>query len=66
MTDDLAKKRGRPFYLVARISGTLEMCHNIDYDLPTWVNEGLIDILIPAGGAATDPSLDVTMLAELC
>ena len=44
----------------------LEMCHNIDYDLPTWVNEGLIDILIPAGGAATAPSLDVTMLAELC
>ena len=65
MTNDLAKKRGRPFYLAARISGTLERCYNIDYDLPTWV-KGLIDILIPAGGVATDPSLDVTTLAELC
>ena len=66
MTNDLAKKRGRPFYLAARVSSTLETCRNIGYDLPTWVNERLIDLLIPAGGVATDPSLDVTALVELC
>ena len=66
MTNDLAKKRGRPFYQAARVSGTLETCCHIGYDFPTWVNEGLIDLLISAGGAATDPSLDVTVLVELC
>ena len=66
MTDALAQKRGKPFYLAARVSGTLEMCRNIGYDIPTWVDEGLVDILIPAGGAATDPSLDVAAFAELC
>ena len=66
MTDTLAEERGKPFYLAARVSGTLEMCRNIGYDIPTWVNEGLVDILIPAGGAATDPSLDVAAFVELC
>ena len=66
MTDNLAKKRGRPFYLAARIAGSLEMCRHIGYDIPTWVNEGLVDILIPAGGAATDASLEVTSFVELC
>jgi len=66
MTDGLAEKRGRPFYLAARVSGTLEMCRRIGYDIPTWVNEGLVDIVIPAGGAATDPSIDVKAFKELC
>jgi hypothetical protein len=66
MTDNLAKERGRPFYLAARIAGSLEMCRHIGYDIPTWVNEGLVDILIPAGGAATDASLDVASFVELC
>ena len=66
MTDDLAEKRGRPFYLAARVAGSLEMCRRIGYDIPTWVEEGLVDILIPAGGAATDPSIDVKAFKELC
>ena len=66
MTDELAEKRGRPFYLAARVSGTLQMCRRIGYDIPTWVKEGLVDILIPAGGAGTDPSIDVRAFKELC
>jgi len=66
MTNDLAEKRGRPFYLAARVSGTLEMCRRIGYDIPTWIEEGLVDILIPAAGAATDPSIDVKAFKELC
>jgi hypothetical protein len=66
MTDDLARRRGRPFYLAARVAGTLDMCRRIGYDVPAWVEEGLVDILIPAGGAATDPSLDVPAFVDLC
>lgn len=66
MTEELAQKRGRPFYVAARVAGTLEMCRQIGYDIPVWVGERLVDILIPAGGAGTDPSLDVDAFIDLC
>ncbi|MBT5872725.1 MAG: family 10 glycosylhydrolase [Candidatus Latescibacteria bacterium] len=66
MACSLAAERGRPFHVAVRVAGTLEQCANIGYDLPTWVDEGLMDIVIPAGGAATDPSLDVASFVSLC
>jgi hypothetical protein len=66
MTNELADSRGRPFYLAARVAGGLEMCRRIGYDVETWVKEGLVDILIPAGGASTDPAVDVEALKEIC
>jgi hypothetical protein len=42
------------------------MCRRIGYDIPTWVEEGLVDILIPAGNAVTDASVDVAGFARLC
>ena len=66
MTNELAEKRGWPFYLAARVAGSLEGCRHIGYDVPTWVEEGLADILIPAGNAMTDASIDVAAFRELC
>jgi hypothetical protein len=58
--------RGRPFRVAARVAGSLEMCRRLGYDLPVWIEERLVDILIPAGGAATDPSLEVERFVEAC
>ena len=66
MTDELGEKRGRPFYVAARVSATLETCRRIGYDIPAWVSEGLVDILIPSGMSDTDPSVDVAGFVELC
>ncbi len=66
LTRKLSRERGRPFHLAARVAGSPEMCRRIGYDLPAWVEEGLVDCLIPAGGAATDPSLDVDHFVALC
>ncbi|MBD03378.1 MAG: hypothetical protein CME24_03410 [Gemmatimonadetes bacterium] len=66
MTEALGKERGRPVYLAARVAGSLEMCRQIGYDIPTWIEEGLVDILIPAGNAVTDASVDVAGFAGLC
>jgi hypothetical protein len=66
MTDELARKRGRPFYLAARVAPTLEMCRRVGYDVPAWVEEGLVDVLIPAGGYGADPSIDVASYVDLC
>jgi hypothetical protein len=66
LTRGLSRQRGRPFYLAARVATTPETCLRLGYDIPLWVEEGLVDILIPAGGAATDPSPDVAGFADLC
>ena len=66
MTNTLAEERGRPFYLAARVAGSLEMCHRIGYDIATWIDEDLVDILIPSGGAATDPSIEVNSFVNMC
>jgi hypothetical protein len=62
----LSQERGRPFYVAARVAGSLEMCRRIGYDIPTWIEEGLVDILIPAGNAGTETDADVNQFVELC
>ena len=59
MANRLADERGRPFYVAARVSGTLEMCKRIGYDIQAWVEEGLVDIIIPAASSGTDPLLAI-------
>ncbi|MCC7262374.1 MAG: hypothetical protein IT369_07625 [Candidatus Latescibacteria bacterium] len=66
LTDELSRQRGRPFYLAARVAGDLDMCLRLGYDIPAWVEEGLVDLIIPAGGAATDPAVDVAGFVDLC
>ena len=66
MTEALGKERGRPVYLAARVAGSLEMCRRIGYDIPAWVEEGLVDIIVPAGNAVTDADIDVAGFAGLC
>jgi hypothetical protein len=66
VTQAIARQRGRPFYLAVRVAGSLEMCRHLGYDLPTWIDEGLVDLLIPAGGASTDPAIEVEGFAALC
>ncbi len=57
MADEIAERRGRPFYVAARVATTLESCRNIGYDVERWAEEGLTDIIIAAGGSGTDPGL---------
>ena len=66
VTDELAEQRGRPYYLAARVSGTPEMSYRIGYDVETWIAEGLVDFLIPAGGAHTDPLIAVEAYLDMC
>ena len=64
-TDAIARRRGRPFPVSIRVATTLEACKRIGYDLKTWVNERLFDILVTGGGAGTDPGSDVEGFRKL-
>ena len=66
LTTELSDARGRPFYLAARVAPTPEVSRQVGYDVPVWIEEGLVDILIPAGGYGTDHSIDVRSYVEMC
>ena len=60
MSDEIAAAKGHPFHVAVRVATTLESCRRIGYDIPRWAQEGLCDIIIGAGGSATDPGFEVT------
>jgi hypothetical protein len=66
MADQIAQSRDRPFYVATRVASSLETCRHVGFDLPVWIEEGLVDVLIPAGAAMTDPSIDVQAFRGLC
>ena len=43
----------------------MESCRRIGYDVQTWVDEGLCDIMIAGGGAVTDPGIEVEAFLKL-
>ena len=51
--------------MAARVATTLESCRNIGYDVERWVEEDLADIIIGAGGSATDPGFEVSEFKAL-
>ncbi len=44
--DEQARQRGRPIKLAVRVDENLVACRLDGFDLRTWINEGLLDILI--------------------
>jgi hypothetical protein len=49
MADDVASRRGRPLLLAAQVPFSLNDSVHVGVDLETWLQEGLIDQLIPGG-----------------
>ena len=66
LTLEIGQRRGRPLHLAVRVAGTLASCARIGYDVPAWIEQDLCDIVIPAGAAAADPSLDIGSFVDLC
>ena len=64
-TNELARKRARPFYVAVRVATTMESCRRIGYDLKTWVQAGLCDSITAGGGALTDPGAEVETFVKL-
>ena len=65
MTRALGEERGRPFPVAVRVAATLEACRRIGYDVETWVEEGLCDILIGGGNSGTDPCFETEEFLRL-
>lgn len=46
--DELGAERGRTFYLFVRVPPTLKNCEWSGLDVPAWMRERLVDVVIPA------------------
>ena len=63
ITDAAAAKRGRPMLIAARIGDSIDLSHRIGLDIPAWLEQDLVDMLIVGGGYAPD-SLALTDVIE--
>ena len=52
--NDAGVEKGRKLLLGVRVPQTLEECHALGYDVPTWIKEGLIDYVAPCDFFYTD------------
>ena len=64
-TDGIGHQRKRPVAVAVRVATTLESCRHIGYDLETWIQEGLCDIITAGGGAGSDPGIEVEDFLKL-
>ena len=48
--NDIGAKRGRPYILAVRVPDTLALSLRTGLDVRTWLEEGLMDMLVIAGG----------------
>jgi hypothetical protein len=59
LCDEAGRKRGRPLLLTVRVAGSIAQSMRQGYDVEAWLEEGLVDVLVPAGNAGTDDSIDI-------
>lgn len=57
MLDERAAARGRPIELAVRVPERLDWCRLGGYDVPAWIDEDLIDMLILGQGLTELPTL---------
>ncbi len=65
LTDDIARKRGRPFFILTRVGASEETNRRIGYDVETWIAEGLCDIVATNANSGNDPGVEVERYAEM-
>jgi len=49
MTERVGLKRGRPILVSVRVPDSVGYCRAMGFDIERWLEEGLIDILVPSG-----------------
>ena len=65
MTEEIARKRGRPFFVAVRVGATMETCRRVGYDIPAWIQEELCDIVATGANSGTDPGVEVEEFLRL-
>ena len=62
--DQVAARRGKPLLIAMRLPDTVDYCRAIGIDLQVWLEEGLLDIMIPSGYFQLAPWRDTVKLCH--
>jgi len=65
MLDRRGAEKGKKLKLAVMVPLTLEECHLLGYDVPTWVRQGLIDYVCPCDFKYSDFSAPYDKFSEL-
>ena len=55
MSEEIGRKRGRPFVLCARVPDSFDYCRAIGIDLDAWLRAGVFDFLVVGGYFQLEP-----------
>jgi hypothetical protein len=66
LTKERGTSRGTPVFFSARVPCTVELCLRVGLDLPLWLKEGLLDMVVIGGGYVpfSTPWKDIGDLAQ--
>ena len=62
--DEAAVRRGKPLLIAMRLPDTVDYCRAIGIDLQVWLEEGLLDIMIPSGYFQLAPWRDTVKMCH--
>lgn len=65
LADTIAAERGRPFYVIVRVGASEETNRRIGYDVETWIEDGLCDIVATNANSGNAPGVEVERYVEL-
>jgi hypothetical protein len=64
MADEVGEKRGRPILITVRVPDSADYCRDMGLDIERWMQDGLIDILVPSGYFRLRPWEDSVALGK--
>lgn len=65
MLDEVGKERGRHLLFGARVPPSLSGCIDLGFDIPTWIDEGILDFVAPTSYHRTDYNAKYDEFVEL-
>ena len=65
MLDEAGRRRGRRLILAARVPDVLDQCADLGFDVRQWVDESLVDYLVPSHFGHMDFNMRVEDFREL-
>ena len=54
MLDEEGKKKGKEMLFCVIVAPTLGECHDLGLDVPTWIREGIVDLVCPSDWGSCD------------
>ncbi len=65
MLDDLGRKRKKPLRLVVRVPTSVAQCQEQGLDVPRWIRDGLVDMVVPMDSGYLDMTAPVEQFVAL-